>query len=150
MSRRSGRGPSPGPRVGRTAWVGAIVLLVGLSLAGCGSGSDSTSATQALKKSAADNGQAVTMSQGQQLQVQLEGNPTTGYTWQAQDLPAILAQQGDPGYVSGSTALGSGGVFTFTFTGAQAGEGKLTLVYHRTFEVGVPPAKTFTLQVTVK
>jgi predicted secreted protein len=128
----------------------AVGLVVGLpALAGCGDSGGRTT-TQVLQKTMADNGQAVTLTHGQRLQVRLEGNPTTGFTWEAQNMPAVLEQNGDPAYVSGGTAIGAGGAFAFTFTGKQSGDGQLTLVYHRTFEAGVPPEQTFTLHVTVQ
>ena len=138
---------SPGRRRARAA---ALVAVIFLSvLAGCG-GSGGGAATQPVEKGAADDGQAVTLSQGQELRVRLEGNPTTGFTWEVQNLPAVLEAKGEPVYVSGGTAIGSGGTYTFTFAGKQAGDGQLTLIYHRTFETGVPPEQTYTLKVTVK
>jgi predicted secreted protein len=141
---RGGRSGLPG---GLGVLVAAVAVVVGLLvLVGCGS--DTTA--EPLQKGSADNGQVVTLSQGQELQVSLEGNPTTGFTWEAQGLPAILEQKGDPEYARGGTAVGAGGVYTFTFTGTQAGDGQLTMIYHRTFESGVPPEQTYTLKVTVK
>lgn len=57
---------------------------------------------------------------------------------------------GEPVFVSDGAAVGSGGTYTFRFKGKQAGDGRLGLIYHRTFESGVPPEQTYTLSVTVQ
>ncbi len=113
-----------GRRAGRARGLSVIV--------GCGSGRDQSDRSRRARPTTARPSR---LSQGQELRVRLEGNPTTGFTWEAQDLPAVLEQKGEPVYVSGGTAVGSGGTYTFTFAGKQAGDGQLTLIYHRTFEV---------------
>lgn len=121
-----------------------VTLLLGL-LAGC-SPKDSTLTD-------ANNGQPATIKVGGRIVVELEANPTTGFTWEASNLDTtILKQLGETVYKpANSTPLpGSGGTQVLRFEAVAPGTTTLTLIYHRTFEVNVPPAKTYTIKVTVE
>lgn len=99
----------------------------------------------------AKSGSIVEMSSGDMLVLLLEGNPTTGYTWELDAFdPTILQQQGEPDFTPESDAIGSGGKFTFRFQAISAGQSPLKLIYHRPWEKDVPPLKTFELLVIVK
>ena len=123
-----------------------IVLLAILLLAtGCGSSSNE------IKLDVDDNGGKVEMKAGQVLVISLESNPTTGYAWEVVGLEeGALMQSGDPEFKSDSDAPGSGGVQTFRFKAAEAGEIELKLLHHRSWEEDVEPLDTFTVQVVVK
>jgi inhibitor of cysteine peptidase len=98
-----------------------------------------------------NDGQNVQMSNGQQLVVTLEGNPTTGYTWEVDTIDqAILKQIGEPEFKASSGALGAGGLMTLQFQAVSQGETPLRLVYHRPWEQGIAPEKTFEVNVVVK
>lgn len=119
-------------------------LLLGL-LAGC-SPKDSNFAD-------ANNGQPATIKVGGRIVVELESNPTTGFTWEASNLDTtVLKQLGEPEYKPASTTPmpGSGGTQVLRFEAVAPGTTTLTLIYHRTFEPNVPPAKTYTIKVTVE
>jgi len=87
----------------------AVVLLLAvvLSAVGCKSGG----ATVTLRE--VDTGRTVELKRGDQLILELEGNPTTGFQWQVQDMDAgILKQQGDAEFKSDQQgAMGGGGLF---------------------------------------
>ena len=94
-------------------------------------------------------GSTVTLCPGQRLTVRLRGNPTTGFVWDA--LPGaewLLARRGDPQFTADSSAPGAGGVYRFAFQATSVGKAPLEFVYHRPFEQGSAPARTF--QVTVE
>jgi inhibitor of cysteine peptidase len=99
-----------------------------------------------------DNGKAITVNAGGTFLVKLKGNPTTGYNWEAKDLDTqMLEQVGEAAFESSNPSLvGAGGTLTLTFKALKPGVTTLTLFYHRSWEADVPPAETFTLQVTVK
>jgi inhibitor of cysteine peptidase len=107
---------------------------------------------KAITLTGANNGKAITVNTGEAFLVKLEGNPTTGYTWEAKDLDTqMLEQVGEAAFESSNPSLvGAGGTLTLTFKALKPGVTTLTLVYHRSWETDVPPAETFTLQVTVK
>ena len=100
------------------------------------------------------NGKQIALKAGQPLTVKLESNVTTGYSWEVAGVDAtVLKQQGDSQYAqanSNQKIVGAGGWQTFHFTAEKAGSTTLKLIYHRPFEKGVEPIKTFTVQVTVQ
>jgi inhibitor of cysteine peptidase len=99
---------------------------------------------------AGDAGSTVHLRQGDALEISLDGNPTTGYTWEvAPDAGALLVQQGNPEFKADSSALGSGGIMTLRFKADHQGTTDLKLIYHRTFEPNVPPLRTFEVKVIV-
>ncbi|MCW1967555.1 MAG: protease inhibitor I42 family protein [Anaerolineae bacterium] len=99
--------------------------------------------------SAAEAGQTVTIRANDQLVLTLEGNPTTGYVWAvAPDSTKLLKQIGQYEYVAANSGMvGSGGQFVFRFGVTGTGTGKLKLIYHRPFETGVAPIKTFEVNI---
>jgi len=123
------------------------VLLVGLSLlAGC-----QTEASKVLNLTIADHGRAVSVKKGEPIQIVLEGNPTTGFTWLVDDLdPKVVTLVGTPTYAPSSDALGAGGKFTFNFTALARGQTNMRIIYIRPSERGLDPAKTFAIMITVR
>ncbi len=98
-----------------------------------------------------DAGSTVHVKQGDVVTIALEGNPTTGYTWEiAPGSGAGLEQQGEPQFKPDSNALGAGGTMTLQFKASQPGTYPLRLIYHRTFEPNVPPLKSFEVVVVVE
>jgi predicted secreted protein len=106
---------------------------------------------QVTQLTSADNGGQASLKAGQQFEVVLEGNASTGFVWQAQDLDAAyLTQVGEPKFSSDNPDLvGSAGKQTLTFRALKAGTTTLTLVYHRPWET-VAPVNTFTVNLTIK
>ncbi len=123
-----------------------ICVIFGLALAACALPGSSSTKTLTAK----DAGATIHVKQGDLVDVTLEGNPTTGYTWEA--LPgseSILQQQGEPQFKPSSSALGSGGEMTLQFKAVEAGTADLKLVYHRSFEPNVPPLQSFEATIVV-
>jgi inhibitor of cysteine peptidase len=100
-----------------------------------------------------DNGSQVTLRQGQILAVTLESNPTTGYSWAPVEKEnSIFELFGDPIYIPAEQeegAVGSGGWEIYYFRSISAGQETLELIYRRSWETDVEPAKTFSIDVTV-
>ncbi|OII76245.1 hypothetical protein cand_006430 [Cryptosporidium andersoni] len=77
---------------------------------------------------------------GDIIEINLKGNPTTGYTYRMIDFPntsIIKPLLIDPLYTQDHTTeylLGVGGTFTFKFQAISAGETSASLVYARHFE----------------
>jgi inhibitor of cysteine peptidase len=121
-----------------------FTLLLGL-LAGC-SPKEST-----LTES--NNGQPATIKVGGRIVVELESNPSTGFTWEASNLDtSILKQLGETEYkpASSTPMPGQGGAQVLRFEAVAPGTTTLTLIYQRSFETGAPPIKTYTIKVTVE
>lgn len=127
---------------------GAIALLlmamVLAAISGC-------SPKTALALEAKDNGRQIELQKGQTLVINLEGNPSTGYTWEPVDLEgAIVRQVGEIEFKPQSDLAGAPGTQTLRFEATEAGQMELKLVYHRPWEQGVEPLETFTVQLTVR
>ena len=121
-------------------------LSICAALASCAS-----PAAGVTKLTAKDAGSTVNIRVGSTLEIALEGNPTTGYTWEiAPESGALLSQQGEAEFKSAGSALGSGGIVTLRFKAVQPGNMKLKLIYHRTFEKNVPPIKSYEIGLVVE
>lgn len=128
----------------------AVVCLVfGMGLYACGpDGATDTHAAVVL--TANDTGTNLTLYKGQILKVSLWGNSSTGYLWEVvAGAGPILEQQGGPQFVPDSNAVGSGGMYTFTFKAIALGNATLQLIYHQPWQTAVPPLQTFETTITV-
>ena len=121
-----------------------IVHCLCAALAGCSGNADH------IRLTAAAAGSTVNVRLGATLEISLEGNPTTGYTWElAPDVQELFVPEGEAEFKPDSTLLGSGGLVTLRFKAVQEGAAELKLIYHRTFEPNVPPLRTFAVHVVV-
>ena len=95
----------------------------------------------------------VSLKVGAVLEVRLEANHTTGYSWVfAPAVNPVLMRQGKTVYqehVAGSS-VGAGGVEVWRFKAMKAGKQGLQFEYRRPWEKGSPPAKIVTFSVTVE
>lgn len=123
-----------------------LLLCAGaITLSSCGQ-----SRERPVRITESDAGLTVELRQRQILEVALQGNPTTGYTWEVvPGAESVLEQQGEPEFNADSNALGAGGLITLRFEAIEQGEATLSLIYHRTFEPGVAPLQTFEVKVVV-
>ena len=91
--------------------------------------------------------------QGQTMAtVELEGNPTTGYTWVYTMSPEGVAREVSSEYIPDTTnaaAVGSGGKFVFVFEAVAPGEAELSFSYLRVWEENIPPLRTLTYKLIV-
>ena len=101
-----------------------------------------------------DNGSKVSLKQGQRLVVTLESNPSTGYRWElVENQNSILEQIGESEFIlpeqTDPPMVGVPGWEVFRFEAKSAGQQTLELLYRRSWEEGVEPAKTFSIDVIV-
>jgi inhibitor of cysteine peptidase len=129
----------------RTIRLIVISITLLMACAACGR------STQGITITEQQAGKTVELKNGDDFVVTLEGNPTTGYTWEmAPTENAIVQVVGEPGFQQDNNLLGSPGKITLHFKAIQAGEQTLTLIYHRPWEKDTPPLQTFELTVVVK
>lgn len=113
-----------------------------------------TPAAAGVTLTEADAGREVQVEVGEVLQVQLDGTPGTGYTWEVSNSNEdVLESGGQPTFAEPTLEtprVGAAGVYTFSFTARTAGQAELTFDYLRPWEASTPPAKTvaFTIQVS--
>lgn len=129
-------------KTNKMVFIAAFIALL-MALAACGAA--------AVELSEQDNGQSVEVASGEKITITVEGNPTTGFSWEVDEIDAAVAELvGEPGYKSDSKALGSGGVYTFTFKAINVGTTNIKLIYHRSWEEGVEPEKVYEVTLNVK
>ena len=131
----------------RFSFVALLILLVALTVA-----TSCSPQQQEVKASIADAGREKQLKKGQTLVVTLEGNPTTGYSWEvAEPLDEqVLRQAGEPEFKAESDLVGAGGVQILRFEAVNAGKFTLKLVYRRPWEKDVEPLETYSIQVVVQ
>ncbi len=98
-----------------------------------------------------DNGERLALAPGDTIEVTLEGNATTGFSWQLVDLdPTVITTEGAAVYETKDTELvGAGGAWTWTLVAQQPGECVVRFVYHRSWEDDQPEASfSFTANVS--
>jgi predicted secreted protein len=140
----------------------SLILIVPLFLSACSRAENPTEAPKAvvatevlaipkqIQVSEADQGKEYTLNPGDSLVIVLESNPSTGYVWEVQQVDnPVLQLSGEAAFKADSERLGSPGKATLTFNAVNSGIQTLTLIYHRTYDKDVQPAKTFTINVTV-
>ena len=120
-----------------------LISLLLAALTACGSANE-------VKLDAGDNGSQVELNTDQTLVISLDGNPTTGYTWEVAELDkGVLVQVGETEFEPDSDAVGAGGMQVLRFEVVNSGQTDLELVYHRSWE-DEDPADTFSVQMVVR
>ena len=85
-----------------------------------------------------NNGSSIELKKGDKINIKLESNPTTGYTW-------ILSENTDENIISMTNSefiqtekeeelVGSGGYEIFTFQAEKNGQTEIILTYKRSWE----------------
>lgn len=121
-----------------------IALTIALALGRC------TSQGERATLSKADHGRQVRVRPGQEIILRLEGNPTTGFSWEVAEIDsATLVQHKEVEFAPQSNLIGAPGTFTFRFKALQRGATTLRLVYRRPWEKAAP-ADTFSVHIEVK
>ncbi|MCK4449557.1 MAG: protease inhibitor I42 family protein, partial [Anaerolineae bacterium] len=96
-----------------------------------------------------DNGRLAELGEDQVLVISLESNPSTGYSWEVAEINEdVLHQVGETEFEQLSPLLGAPERQILRFKSVGAGQSTLKLVYHRSWEKGVKPAREFSVQVT--
>jgi len=100
----------------------------------------------------ADSGKRLVLPVGGTFEVRLPSRPGTGYAWGVARADAeILVQRGAPdSQPVGPARPGGPALESITFLARGPGTTRLELAYRRPWEQGAPPARTFTLDVTVR
>jgi inhibitor of cysteine peptidase len=125
-----------------------IILIVSL-LSACATSATPEKSIRQITE--ADAGHPVELRVGDNLELTLPANPTTGYQWEISDLDsAILRPVGDQTFEPSGNGVGSGGLVKLRFEAAGVGQTELKLILRRSFEKDVPPIQTFETTVIVK
>jgi inhibitor of cysteine peptidase len=95
-----------------------------------------------------DDGMRIELEAGDEVELVLPGNPSTGYEWVVTEAPSILEQMDETEFVAESDLIGAGGAFHFRFRATEPGTAQLILTYERPFEE-VEPLDAFEIEVAV-
>ena len=97
-----------------------------------------------------DDGDHVSLTPGAEIQVTLEGNATTGFSWELIEYdPVVIAPVNEPVYEKDDDELvGAGGRWIWTLRAVASGESPVQFVYHRAWE-DEPPESVFSFTATV-
>ena len=123
-------------------WIAAVVVITALTA--CGDDSGST-----VVLDAADSGSDVALDVGDQIDVQLEANPTTGYSWELGPLPDGLELVSSGFEEPGGSLVGAGGTQVFVFDVVGPGDGILRFEYVRVFDDPVVAEKIVEYVLTI-
>jgi inhibitor of cysteine peptidase len=88
------------------------------------------------------------------ITIELEGNPTTGYSWTYTMEPRGIVRELTAEYrrsseTAAANRAGGGGVFVFVFESVQPGSAYLRFSYTRPWESGAEPAAAEEYRLTV-
>jgi inhibitor of cysteine peptidase len=94
-----------------------------------------------------DNNSQIAVTVGQELQIALSENPTTGFRWQVQasGKPVLEVVQED--FDSPVGGVGRGGTRRWRFKAVQEGSAGIDMAYRRPSDPDQSPAETFRLTV---
>ena len=97
-----------------------------------------------------DDGVRVVLSEGDTIEVALDGNATTGFSWVLVEFDDdVVAVEGDSAYeVEDTELVGVGGTWTWVLVARQPGETIVRFAYQRSWE-DEPPEATFSFTVSV-
>lgn len=127
-------------------WGGAAAALI---LAGWAGGCESHRGGQCVTE--ADNGAAVRLERGEELEICLTGNPTTGYRWEvgAYDA-AVVARMEGPRYAADDSGgkVGTGGRYYTVFEAVQRGQTEIVMTYRQAGNAD--PGSVFRVVVSVE
>lgn len=141
-------------RGGAARWVArrrSLLACLAAIVAGCARGAAPPSTTPPVLEEG-DSGRTLQLGVGDLLDVRLAATPGTGYGWEIAALDReVVAERDRPGSRPVEPVRpGSAARETFRFEARRPGTARLLLVYRRPWEHGVPPARTFSLDVTVR
>ena len=131
--------------VGRSIWLPfSILLLVLLTTSSCGDGRQVTSLD------ATDSGEEISIDAGDRIEIVLESNPTTGYSWSidegTSDIVTLVSSRFE---APESDLVGAAGTETFVFEAPVSGAGIIRLVYMRPFDDPPVPERVVEYIVSV-
>lgn len=124
-----------------------FLLTSALVLAGCAGGTAATSQIKQYTEATT----SIQAAAGEQFEIDLEGNPTTGYSWEKNEvydksMLELIQSKYSP---SLPQKIGSGGAQQYIFKALKAGSTQVKMVYKRSWE-STTSDKTLTFNVTIK
>ena len=142
----------------RTASMEAILVFTGITEATASPESSPASSPeppttpQSISVDESNSGEQVAISASDKLEITLESNSSTGFSWQLIHISdtSVLQQESHRYEQAPSPMPGAPGVEVWTFRALQAGTSALLMEYSQPWEGGIKGARTFSLTVNVE
>ncbi|OPY29935.1 MAG: Chagasin family peptidase inhibitor I42 [Methanocella sp. PtaU1.Bin125] len=96
-----------------------------------------------------DNGKTITVKPGETIKIQLDENPTTGYSWAFNATPGLTIAQ-DVYHEPDSDLVGAGGVHEWQIKATGTGNQQVSAVYRRSWEPVTGSEDTFVLNIKIE
>ncbi len=100
-----------------------------------------------------NNGDSFNLKINDTINIKLESNPTTGYSWILSDgTDSAIVSLIDSEFIQSSEdkeLVGAGGYEMFTFKAVSKGKTSIILNYKRPWEEGVEPLGTFEITISI-
>ncbi len=130
----------------------SIIALMTLAVVAAGRPAFAQAPPQTVDISDPQDGGKLMVFVGDTVEVRLHSTPGTGYSWQVIQVDKnVLSQRKAPVFVPPPQNFpGAQGHLVFDFLAATPGVSTLQLAYARPWEKGTAPARTFTIDVTVR
>ncbi len=133
----------------------AGIVAAAVLVAGCTSGGDRPPSTivpsdAAVFLNESMNGSTIAVPINTTLTLELDENPSTGYSWNITITPGLRVDSNE--YVPGTTnatVVGAGGIHRWEITAVATGLQEIRGVYARPWEHAIPPASTYSIEVSV-
>ena len=109
-----------------------------------------TSCMGTTSLSGSDNGKTITVHVGDEIDVALDSNPTTGFQWAIDKNNETLLTFKQSDYSASSNLIGSGGTQTLKFVAKSAGTVNLQLKYWRGFEGDRSISQRFAVTIQIQ
>ena len=126
-----------------------LILLATLMFALCFSGCSAVGKTLTEK----NNGDSINLKINDSLEVKLESNPTTGYSWFLNDnVDVTIVSVSDPVFIESEKdkeLVGAGGYEIFIIKAISKGKTSIILNYEIPWEEEVEPIETFEITISV-
>ena len=123
---------------------GIAVALVGMLIVSCG---DAGTERQVIDQ--VDSGSEFTVEVGDEFEVRLESNPTTGYGWVVAAQPEVVDLVSNDFQAPDTDLVGAAGIEVFVFEATATGAGELRLEYVRSFDDPPDPAEVVEYQLRI-
>ena len=101
-----------------------------------------------------NNGEMINLKIDDKVEIKLESNPATGYSWFLSDkVDSAIVSVTDPVFIESKKdeeLIGAGGYEVFTIKAISKGKTSLILNYERPWEKKVEPIETFEITISVE
>jgi inhibitor of cysteine peptidase len=128
---------------------GLMVVATAMVTVACGGG-ETNPEPHLVPITGEDAGTTVEVVVGDHLQVELESNASTGFSWvnETSDTSILIAVC-EPEVVNESEVVGAPGVMECMFEAREPGEARIEMAYRRLWEEDAEPERVFTVTVRV-